>query len=358
MNLYVYIVREELTMRTNHTIYYKSSVDMSDVKDECTDLIVTSPPYPMIEMWDDLFFQLNTHIKTYFDNGRFTEAFYLMHEELNRVWEECYRVLRRGGIICVNIGDATRSLGGDFQLYSNHTLINKAFMDKGLKPLPIILWRKPTNKPSKFMGSGMLPTNAYVTLEHEYILIFRKGEKRRFNSKDRDRYESAYFWEERNEWFSDVWTSLNGIPQRMDKTNHGLRDRSGAYPIELPYRLIAMFSSYYDTVLDPFWGMGTTSIASMMLKRNSIGYELVENFGRVFRERIANIAGLTSEYNRKRFLAHIRFIEGKTDLKHTNLHYGFDVVTNQETGIKFYNIDRVDEVSESVIETSYTDFVQ
>ena len=69
--------------------------------------------------------------------------------------------------------------------------------------MPAILWRKPTNAPNKFMGSGMLPPNAYVTLEHEYILMFRWGAKREFSQEEqkRSRRESAYFWEERNGWF-------------------------------------------------------------------------------------------------------------------------------------------------------------
>jgi DNA modification methylase len=171
---------------------------MKRIEDESVDLIVTSPPYPMIEMWDEMFFNSNPDIRHEFDNSKYMNAFKLMHEELSKVWMECRRVLKEGGVICINIGDATRSFNKNFQLYSNHTIINKLFMDMGLKPLPIILWRKTSNKPNKFMGSGMLPNNAYVTLEHEYILVFRKGEKRKFNSKNKDRYESAYFWEERN----------------------------------------------------------------------------------------------------------------------------------------------------------------
>ena len=115
-----------------------------------------------------------------FGNGRV--AFALMHELLDAVWLECNRVVKPGGIACVNIGDATRTLDGDFQLYSNHSRILSSFLGQGFAALPDILWRKQTNAPNKFMGSGMLPVGAYVTYEHEYILVLRKGRRRTFTT--------------------------------------------------------------------------------------------------------------------------------------------------------------------------------
>jgi DNA modification methylase len=87
----------------------------------------------------------------------------------------------------------------------------------GFTNLPNILWRKQTNAPNKFMGSGMMPPGAYVTLEHEHILIFRNGGKRQFNSQKEktNRRQSAFFWEERNQWFSDVWMDLKGARQKI-----------------------------------------------------------------------------------------------------------------------------------------------
>ena len=88
-------------------------------------------------------------------------------------------------------------------------------LDIGFSALPDILWRKQANTPNKFMGSGMLPAGAYVTLEHEYILIMRKGPKREFKTEGErvNRRESALFWEERNIWYSDVWTDIKGEKQ-------------------------------------------------------------------------------------------------------------------------------------------------
>ena len=86
--------------------------------------------------------------------------------------------MKNGGIACINIGDATRTLNDVFCLYQNHTRIASSMLRIGFLSLPCILWRKQTNAPNKFMGSGMMPPGAYVTLEHEYVLILRKGNKK------------------------------------------------------------------------------------------------------------------------------------------------------------------------------------
>jgi DNA modification methylase len=90
-----------------------------------------------------------------------------MHKELDKVWKNIAGAVKEGGIVCINIGDAVRSINREFKLYSNHSRIISAFLNLGFNALPDILWRKQTNSPNKFMGSGMLPPGAYVTLEHE-----------------------------------------------------------------------------------------------------------------------------------------------------------------------------------------------
>lgn len=151
-------------------------------------------------------------------------AFNKMHDILDAVWHECDRVLAPNGFVCINIGDATRTVDGKFQLFSNHYRIIDYFMKHGYCVMPDILWRKQSNSPNKFMGSGMYPAGAYVTYEHEYILIFRKGGKRVFNEQEKLlRQKSAYFWEERNIWFSDLW-DIKGISQNI-KNNDKTRKR-------------------------------------------------------------------------------------------------------------------------------------
>ena len=167
-------------MKTAHKIYFDNSKDMGAIPAGTAHLVVTSPPYPMIKMWDDMFSDKNRNLATALDKDDGLQAFELMHRELDPVWNEIYRILIDGGIACINIGDATRTIGGDFKLYPNHSRILAAMTTAGFSTLPAILWRKPTNAPTKFMGSGMLPAGAYVTLEHEYVLLFRKGPKREF----------------------------------------------------------------------------------------------------------------------------------------------------------------------------------
>lgn len=316
---------------------------MDEIDDSTIDLIVTSPPYPMIEMWDGVFENLDPLIGDYLEAGEGMKAFESMHRVLKPIWQEVDRVAADGAIICINIGDSTRSIGGEFQLFPNRSKIVETFLELGYSQLPSIVWRKPTNAKTKFMGSGMLPTNQYVTLEHEHILTFRKGGTRDFDTQCSQRKESAYFWEERNQWFADCWDDVVGITQSIDDTN--TRDRSAAYPLEIPFRLINMYSVYEDTVLDPFWGTGTTTIAAMVAGRDSIGYELDESLQSIFAERIDNIQAATHSVIRNRIESHLEFIEQREEsgyeFQHQSTHYNFPVMTAQETDICFYEIESV-----------------
>jgi DNA modification methylase len=183
------------TVKTIHKVLFKNAQDIEEIPDKSVDLMVTSPPYPMIAMWDNIFSEQNSAIGTLLRKGDGCGAFELMNKELDKIWAQVYRVLKDGGFACINIGDATRTIDGEFKLYPNHSRILKCCLKLGFSPLPEILWRKHTNAPNKFMGSGMLPTGAYVTLEHKFILILRKGKKRKFSDpKDKlRRQQSAFF---------------------------------------------------------------------------------------------------------------------------------------------------------------------
>jgi DNA modification methylase len=331
-------------MKTSHKVFVGDSAEMDEVETNSIDLLITSPPYPMIEMWDTLFSAINNEIRIALEEKDGNKAFDLMHEELDRIWRESKRVLKSGGIACVNIGDATRKLQDNFQLFSNHVKVTRSFLSNGFVDLPSIIWRKPTNSPNKFLGSGMIPPNAYVTLEHEYILIFRNGtSKRKIKSKSEKRYNSAFFWEERNKWFSDIWEDIRGVPQKLNMGEKNLRKRSAAFPLEIPYRFINMFSVYGDTILDPFWGTGTTSIAAMISSRNSIGYEINSNFLEIFNNKIDGIKQLSEDIIINRLDQHIEFVDkyqklGK-EVKYNSRYYNFPVITKQESEILFYIID-------------------
>ena len=246
---------------------------MKGIRDSSIQIVVTSPPYPMIEMWDELFSKADPVVKALLESKNekeIAEAYDRMHSVLLPVLKECYRVLIEGGICCVNIGDAVRSICDRFRLFPNHSRMICSLESAGFSMLPYIFWKKPTNKPNAFLGSGFLPTNAYVTLDCEFVLIARKGGTRRFRQKDENRYRSSYTKAERDKWFSQIWNDIPGASQNSGNNS----SRSAAYPIEIPIRLIRMFSVIGDTVLDPFLGTGTTVLAAAKTGRNSIGYEI------------------------------------------------------------------------------------
>ena len=268
---------------------------MPELADGSVQLMVTSPPYPMIQMWDNLFAEADPKIAGLWQKlgancqeETVRQIYDAMHEYLGKVWQETYRVLVDGGIACINIGDATRSVNGKFQLYPNHARITEICEKIGFTTLPYILWKKPTTKPKykgkgAFLGSGFLPPNAYVTLDCEFILLFRKGNLRKFPPKDPQRYDSAFTKPQRDEWFSQIWT-LKGTRQTASQ----LERRTAAYPDEIADRLIKMFSIKGETVLDPFLGSGTTTKIAMQNDRNSIGYESDQNLLPIISKKIGN----------------------------------------------------------------------
>lgn len=218
-------------------------------------LVVTSPPYPMIPQWDRLFREQGA------------DDYAAMHRLLASAWRECHRLLVAGGLLVVNVGDALRTDARGFRLWPNHAAVLASAERAGFTPLPYVLWKKPTNRPNAFLGSGFLPPNAYVTLDCEFLLIFRKGSLRRFPPHDPARLASRFTRAERDLWFSQVWSDIRGAPQAR-----GAR-RTGAFPSALAERLVRMFSVVGDTVLDPFAGTGTTLWAARAAGRNAIGVE-------------------------------------------------------------------------------------
>jgi modification methylase len=299
---------------------------------DLAELILTSPPYPLVGMWDPDFGAMSPAAAQALERGDGAAAFEAMHQELDRVWRACFRALVPGGFCCINIGDAARSLGEQFSLWPNHARILSAAQRIGFTVLPDILWRKPTNAPNKFMGSGMLPAGAYVTYEHEYVLILRKGGPRRFSAADATRRrQSAFFWEERNLWFSDTWSDVRGTRQEGELPG---QERSGSFPIELASRLIAMYSLYQDRVLDPFGGLGTTALAAAMAGRSSLSLEWSAERVQLGRSRLAQAPALGLARQRARLEAHRRFVAdrlraGKT-LAHHNAAHDLPVITGQE----------------------------
>lgn len=346
-------------MRTTHEIIYHSAENMERLENDSVHLMVTSPPYPMIEMWDPLFTRRSPEIGEALAKHHGPRAFELMHKMLDKVWKEVHRVLIPGGIACINIGDATRTINNNFMLYPNHARILNNLKTIGFNNLTSIIWRKQTNAPNKFMGSGMLPPSAYVTLEHEYILILRKGGKRVFKTgaEQELRRASAYFWEERNAWFSDVWLDIKGKGQHL--ADSAIRKRSAAFRFEVPYRLINMFSIKADTILDPFMGIGTTMNAAMASGRDSVGFEIEAGLHPHVRRQTDQIVTFANQRINERIDNHLAFVKKRIadekPLKHQNVHYGFPVITRQEVRLLFNPLVSVEQIGTNKFEACYLD---
>ena len=312
---------------TRHQIFIADAArSLKHVEDETVHLVITSPPYPLISMWDEM-------LGGDFDNDP-EGVFNIQHMKLHPIFDECIRVLCPGGYICINIGDATRKLNGKFRLFSNHSKIIEYFLSRGLIMLPSIIWHKPTNSPTKFMGSGMLPAGAYVTLEHEHILIFKKAGKRIMNKELR--YQSAYFWEERNRFFSDLWT-IPGVKQIVDGVH------TAAFPLEIPHRLINMFSLQDDIILDPFAGTGTTALAAMINKRNSIMLDICDSVTAITRNKLNYIKHYSKAFNTVRLQQHVEFIKSRNkECKYECVNYpNIKCISAQEQYIQLYYIHKI-----------------
>ena len=250
-----------MSLSTKHTIVIGDSRHMAELPDESVHLIVTSPPYWQLKDYgadDQIGF--NDDYETYVNH-------------LNLVWSECFRVLQKGCRLCVNIGDqfARSTYYGRYKVIPIHTEIIKFCEVIGFDFMGQIIWQKSTTMNTSgggsVMGSYPYPRNGIVKLDFEYILLFKKRGVAPKPSKQQ-KESSAMTNEEWNTYFSGHWY-FNGVKQ--DK-------HLAMFPEELPHRLIKMFSFPGETVLDPFLGSGTTSLASRKLGRNSVGYEINENF--------------------------------------------------------------------------------
>jgi site-specific DNA-methyltransferase (adenine-specific) len=242
---------------------------MSEVADESVHLIITSPPY-----WQ---------LKDYGSSGQigFDDTYEDYINNLNLVWNECYRALENNCRLCINIGDqfARSVYYGRYKIIPIRTEIIKFCETIGFDYMGAIIWQKVTTcnttGGATIMGSFPYPRNGIIKIDYEFILIFKKpgiGKNVPKSIKDK----SKLTIEEWNQYFAGHWN----IPG--EKQNGHL----AMFPEEIPRRLIKMFSFVNDTVLDPFLGSGTTTLAAKNLERNSIGYEISTNYIPVIKEKL------------------------------------------------------------------------
>lgn len=253
---------------TTHRIVFGDAKDMGLIDDQTVHLIVTSPPY-----W---------RLKDYGSDQQigFPDTYEEYLENLNRVWRECRRVLQAGCRLCINIGDFCTSTKkyGRYRILPIHVEIVRFCCSIGFDYFGAIIWQKVTNcKPSGgagVMGSYPFPRNGIVKQDYEYILVFKKrGSPPPVDKTIKE--ESRLTKDEWNRFFTGHW-QFPGVRQ----VGH-----CAQFPVELPRRLIKMFSFRGDVILDPFLGSGTTTQAAIETERDSVGWELNPGFQEIINEK-------------------------------------------------------------------------
>lgn len=252
--------------KTTHRLINSDARDLSFLPDESIHLVITSPPYWNLKRYNENSNQLG-HIDDY-------EQFLC---ELRKVWEHVFRTLVPGGrLVCV-VGDVcvSRREFGRHLVFPLHADICVICRKIGFDNLNPILWHKIANASyevsngSKFLGKPYEP-NAIIKNDIEFILMQRKPGGYRQPS-DKQRQQSMIGKDDFDKWFQQIWT----IPGASTK-NH-----PAPFPLELASRLVRMFSFTDDTVLDPFCGTGTTMVAALKNKRNSVGVEIDPEYCRM-----------------------------------------------------------------------------
>ena len=256
-------------MATHHKIIIGDSRRMTEVPNESIHLVITSPPY-----WQ---------LKDYGDENQlgFHDSYEEYINNLNLVWSECHRVLQKGCRLCINIGDqfARSVYYGRYKVIPIRTEITKFCETLGMDYMGAVIWQKVTTTNTtggaSIMGSFPYPRNGILKIDYEFILIFKKlGEPPKVDKESKEL--SKLTTQEWNTYFAGHW---NFPGEKQDK-------HLAMFPEELPRRLIRMFSFVGDTVLDPFLGSGTTSLAAKNLSRNSVGYEINSKFSPIIKNKL------------------------------------------------------------------------
>jgi DNA modification methylase len=259
---------------TSHSIYLGDARDMSGLEPQSVHLVLTSPPYWTLKEYRDSEGQLG-HVEDY-------DQF--LHE-LDKVWKQCFQALVPGGrLICV-VGDvclSRRENGGRHTVVPLHSSIQEHCRKLGFDNLAPIIWHKITNAAyeveggSTFLGKPYEP-NSVIKNDIEFILMERKPGGYRAPDIS-TKVLSVISVENHKKWFQQIWSGVTGASTKQ---------HPAPYPLELAERLVRMFSFVGDTVLDPFMGTGTTTVAAAKWGRNSIGFEIDPHYYKLAQKRIS-----------------------------------------------------------------------
>lgn len=273
---------------TTHKLHQGDARDLSWVPDNSVHLVVTSPPYWTLKAYEENSAQMGA-IADY-------ESFL---DELDHVWKECFRALAPGGRICCVVGDVCvpRKKAGRHYVMPLHADIQVRSRKLGLDCLTPILWHKIANGVTEAEGNGAgfygkpFQPGAVVKNDIEYILFMRKGGTYR-NPSSLQKALSVLTKNEMQAWWRSIWTDIKGASTRSG--------HPAPYPVELAERLIRMFSFAGDTVLDPFAGTGSTTVAAIAAGRNSIGNEIEPSYLKIARHRVKEVVSQERLYGATR----------------------------------------------------------
>lgn len=266
-----------LEVPTSHRLLVGDARDLRSFPDKSVHLVVTSPPYWTLKKYNERDGQLG-HLADY-------ESFL---DQLDLIWTEVYRLLVPGGrLICV-VGDvclSRRNNGGRHTVVPLHASIEERCRQIGFDGLAPVIWHKISNavheveRASAFMGKPYEP-NSVIKNDIEFILMQRKPGGYRAPTIE-TRLLSLIPASNHRRWFNQIWTDIRG---------ESTRRHPAPYPLELADRLIRMFSFVGDTVLDPFIGTGTTSVAAALAGRSSVGIDIDPGYLDMAHQRLAHEA--------------------------------------------------------------------
>lgn len=253
-----------MTGPTTHVVRQGDARDLGLIETESVHLVCTSPPYGSLKEYEDHPNQLG--------NMPVYEEFL---DELDKVWRESLRILVPGGRIACVVGDVciSRRQGGRHHVLPLAADIQVRARKLGFDNLTPIRWLKVANirleasRSSRFLGKPNLP-NGVVKNDVEHILLLRKPGGYRSPTPEQEQ-RSRIETDDYAKWFSPIWSDVSGQARR---------DHPAPYPVEIPRRLIRMFSFVGDTVVDPFAGTGTTAVAAIETGRHSISVEIIPKY--------------------------------------------------------------------------------
>lgn len=233
-------------------IFTHTSEKMEELPDNSVHLMITSPPYNVTKEYDQ-----DLTLRDYLDL-------------LKNVMTETYRVLINGGRACINIANVGRK---PYIPLADH--VSRLMADIGYNNRGEIIWDKAASAGgSCAWGSWMSASNPSLRDVHEYILIFSKGDL------NRPKGENTISRDDFLEWTKSIW--------RMNTESAKKVKHPAPFPVELPHRLINLYSFKGDIIIDPFMGSGTTAVAALMSGRHFVGYDTDSNYVAVAEKRIAD----------------------------------------------------------------------